>query len=655
MRTFTHFNFKGQVIWVAALLAVFMFSHGVVSAQVQSKDQQKCINNLNKNAGKMMKAVGGDYSTCLKAVAKDDPTTSMEACILDDQKGKRAKAQAGLDDKAGGACDGGANQPDFGYTPPGAAGQASIDKELRLLRAVFGSDLDSVIVTKEADKDGSKCQQAVWKAVQKCQDTKIKLFGACKKNELKGKNPTETPITSAQELQDACLGRDTGSIPDPKGKLPGKCLGGIQKAVDKKCIGLDLGTYFPGAGGGSVANLERKVECEVCKALNEIDGLNRACDLFDDGVVNESCEFSYNPFIQASCDFDEELFCEGGDRDGLPCEDWVNSSDCPPKPGPAACEHTEHTSLAYLLGDYPINDITLNGSFEMTCGPIDAATGTGTCTCRLLENILILIPSITAACLIPGTHDCGSGSIDCQGGTPLDVDIISDHDIGEFVLALDPNNPFQVESCGLNLIGTAEGPAECAAACDGYCASLGENYTQLESGCEGYCRGGIHDGETCDYPADCNGPGHPGNTSEDGFCVGTSVPSSGLPHYNTCNCSCVDMNAGGASRPGSFNCQIPIRTIQEDDAPCGAGEDVQIVQGNQCLPFTTEKNVATILNVGLDPNANPDIVQSATGSPKTCTELRAGDLRSLTMIGNVPAFDGGPGDNGTMEIQKCEH
>jgi hypothetical protein len=114
------------------------------------------------------------------------------------------------------------------------------------------------------------------------------------------------------------------------------------------------------------------------------------------------------------------------------------------------------------------------------------------------------------------------------------------------------------------------------------------------------------------------------------------------------------MNDGGASRPGSFNCQIPIRTIQEDDAPCGVGA-VQIVQGDQCLPFTTETNQATILNVGLKGNPNLNIVQSATGSPKTCDQLRAGDLRSLTMIGNVPAFDGGPGDNGTMEMQKCEH
>ena len=31
------------------------------------------------------------------------------------------------------------------------------------------------------------------------------------------------------------------------------------------------------------------VECEVCRFLNDIDGTNRNCDLFDDGVANGSC------------------------------------------------------------------------------------------------------------------------------------------------------------------------------------------------------------------------------------------------------------------------------------------------------------------------------------------------------------------------------
>jgi hypothetical protein len=249
--------------------------------------------------------------------------------------------------------------------------------------------------------------------MQKCQDTKLKNFGKCKKDALK------TGAASPGEIETACL----TTIDDGD-----KC--GTDMA--KKCASTDNDALFPGCAGEALAAcLDQKVECEVCRVLNALDGLARDCDEFDDGETNSSCGF-----IQAACTFDSELFCVGGSNNTLPCTDWVFHSDCPG----GLCEHTEHTALAYLDGElFDINDIALSGGFEMTCGPIDLLTGTGTCTCRLSEPILVDIPGITAACLTPGTHDCGSGTIDCQGGTPLDVDIISDHDIGEWIIALDPN------------------------------------------------------------------------------------------------------------------------------------------------------------------------------------------------------------------------
>ena len=79
-------------------------------------------------------------------------------------------------------------------------------------------------------------------------------------------------------------------MPDPSNKLARKCLGGIQKAIDKSCLGLDTAALFPGCDGPvNVACVDAFVECEVCEALNEIDVLSRDCDLFDDGVANGSC------------------------------------------------------------------------------------------------------------------------------------------------------------------------------------------------------------------------------------------------------------------------------------------------------------------------------------------------------------------------------
>ena len=45
------------------------------------------------------------------------------------------------------------------------------------------------------------------------------------------------------------------------------------------------------APGVIAACIDQKIECEVCQALNALDGLNRDCDSFDDGLANGSCSF----------------------------------------------------------------------------------------------------------------------------------------------------------------------------------------------------------------------------------------------------------------------------------------------------------------------------------------------------------------------------
>ncbi len=50
----------------------------------------------------------------------------------------------------------------------------------------------------------------------------------------------------------------------------------------------DTDAEFARENGREIAK-DRLVECEVCQALNQADGLNRDCDLFDDGLSNSSC------------------------------------------------------------------------------------------------------------------------------------------------------------------------------------------------------------------------------------------------------------------------------------------------------------------------------------------------------------------------------
>jgi hypothetical protein len=98
-------------------------------------------------------------------------------------------------------------------------------------------------------------------------------------------------VVDSATLQAVCL---TPTIPDPAGKIAGKAAK-LTNDVSANCGTVSIATRFPGdcSGSGSAAALgtciERLVECDVCEAINDADGTNRDCDLFDDGVANGSC------------------------------------------------------------------------------------------------------------------------------------------------------------------------------------------------------------------------------------------------------------------------------------------------------------------------------------------------------------------------------
>ena len=221
---------------VAAIIgtALLLFS-GAASAQLL-KEEQKCVNTANKNAQKIASAQGKDISSCIKDGAKGKLIGSIEACTTSDPKGKVAKAKTKYDEKTTKDC--GSGSGFIALADPNTVKQRAMDKELSIIRWVFGSDLDTGVITEADNKDDSKCQQAVAKAIFKCQDTKWKEYNSCKKNKLKGKGSTEA--TNSTELQDECLGTNGtgGSIPDPKGKIAKKC--DFTGTIDKKCPNLNV-------------------------------------------------------------------------------------------------------------------------------------------------------------------------------------------------------------------------------------------------------------------------------------------------------------------------------------------------------------------------------------------------------------------------------
>ena len=270
-------------IFAATLLALLIFADAA-SAQLL-KDQEKCLNAANKNAAKIVKAQGKDICACIKNGAKGKlGGQTIEECITSDAKGKVAKAKSKYDDKAGNCDAGFVNLADKEDVK-----QRAMDKDISLIHWIFGSDLDAAILDAKTNKDDSKCQLAVAKAAKKCQDEKLKAYNKCKKDAIKGKNGPA--ITSAQELQDRCLGTGAGSIPDPKDKLA-KCNQKMLDTINKKCPNLNVFPGCPDPADAAALKLciDYMIECEVCRYLNAVDGLNRDCDLFDDGVANGSCD-----------------------------------------------------------------------------------------------------------------------------------------------------------------------------------------------------------------------------------------------------------------------------------------------------------------------------------------------------------------------------
>ena len=288
------------MFWLSLSLSLGFLLPGVAAAQdPPTKDQARCIVELNKSFAKVASAQDKHQSKCFKDVTKGKSPGPLSDCIRntsafgkDKVAGAKAKTLDTFDKKCAGNDKAGVPRlPGFGPTDPNLASAVAMEKELSLIERIF-QDLDdpNSVPSKEADKDKNKCQLAVYKAVAKCQDTKLKVFTKCKQVGLKAGT-----ITDPDGLV-ACLRELAGSS-----KVQKACLTAgskLESTIDKKCTdpgNLDafLGCNDPVVPPDSSilsACLDRFVECHVCLALAEADGLEPGvCDEIDDGELNGSC------------------------------------------------------------------------------------------------------------------------------------------------------------------------------------------------------------------------------------------------------------------------------------------------------------------------------------------------------------------------------
>jgi len=265
-------------VTMAALAGCALFATAAV-AQLQSDDQKKCINGLNKNGSKVASTRGKLDVACVKDAAKGDEPDAT-ACLTADPDGK---VQAAADKVTEFFTDSCTEAPNFGPTSAPTVISGAKDETIALATDLFGADVTGAIVLSSSNADAAKCQASIIGNVQKLANAVVKGFGACKSAGLK-----DDTIDTASRLQ-ACINTVNADL---KGKIA-KAAEKLDDAMTDTCAGLDLDALFPGFCTDFSSPRDcilARARCRACNVLAVMDGLGVACDDFDDHVLsNASC------------------------------------------------------------------------------------------------------------------------------------------------------------------------------------------------------------------------------------------------------------------------------------------------------------------------------------------------------------------------------
>lgn len=413
-----------------ALALLLVLGPIAAQAQPQTKDQQSCINTLNKSGQKVLATQGKENASCVKNAGSNKLAGTAQDCLTLDPKGKFGKAVQKTIDGEAKKC---TVAPAFAATDAATVNASAQDEELALTEDVFGNPLDTAIIDAGVDKTGAGCQAALVKGYEKLTATYSKTFNGCKKDELKNGANAEADIS-------ACLGQD------PKGKI-GKTEIKLSDTPAKKCGGVDFTTAVPGACSAAASwsectdNLIARSRCRTCQAIALMDGLSFPdCDDDDDGVLNGSCRQCGNSTV------DVGEACDDGGVQTATCEADCSVPTCGDGiHNPAAGEECDDgntddtdgcTNSCTICGNGVItapehcdDGNTLSGDgcqADCSCilGPGDVGCNNSLCPDR--GQILILAGTSSVGCAsnidcIDNSGVCDVGLSRCVSATNLDT------------------------------------------------------------------------------------------------------------------------------------------------------------------------------------------------------------------------------------------
>ena len=285
-----------------AIVGLLIMGAAVVAlaALPQDRDQQKCINAMNKAAEKVSQAQGKEIYFCLRDASKGRESDVLD-CLLRDPRGKVQRMMDKTTRDEAKSC---GVAPDFGFAGADAVNEIAREQQVELLLDLLGEDLGSVVHQGEV----GNCQAMTVKAYGKVFSTSLKIFNTCKKLALRSGT-----AVSASDLAGLCFAEVSG---DARGKIE-RMVSKLDGVLGKKCPGLSVSGVFPGvcaAESGTADCMHRAVDCRLCRTLNGADALSQDCDTFDDGLVNASCPACGNDQV------DRGEVCDGSDLGGEDCQ-----------------------------------------------------------------------------------------------------------------------------------------------------------------------------------------------------------------------------------------------------------------------------------------------------------------------------------------------
>jgi cysteine-rich repeat protein len=262
-----------------------LLSVGAATAQVSTGDR-RCIEEINNGTRKVLLGEGQTLVSCKRSFLRGTLAGTIAACASTAGSTKMVGIIGKVMSNALKRCPAGA--PPFGPRAVTAHPMLALQTGVDLMGDLFGPDVESALRPESLVKT---CQENVLKAVQRCADTRVKEFNLCKKTGMKS-----GAIVNTATLEQQCAGTAT-TQPDPKGKIAVACDAKLSAAIERSCstVGVSLTQAFPACGASTGAALQAclggAARCRTCDLLNDVDGLAKDCDVFDDGNDgNQSCD-----------------------------------------------------------------------------------------------------------------------------------------------------------------------------------------------------------------------------------------------------------------------------------------------------------------------------------------------------------------------------